>query len=109
MEYGLRQDGTQKGQGYFGELKRPDANISTELSIGVEFDGEEVEIPLLVPTLTRREIDSLLKGSEPTKQMVHKAVKHAKRRMKQGKSPFATEEEEPRPLPSTQKVPTLLD
>lgn len=50
----------EKGLGYFGKLKRPDGNVSTELSIGVNIDGKEIEIPSLVPTLTQEEIDYLL-------------------------------------------------
>jgi hypothetical protein len=88
--YGKRADGTPKGGGYFGELKRPDGGISTELSIGVQIDGKETEIPLLVPTLTQNEVDHLLAGKEPTKGMVQKAVDHARFRINNGKSPFAT-------------------
>ena len=84
----------EKGLGYFGELKRPDGMVSTELSIGVEFDGKETEIPSLVPTLTKDEINHLLAGNEPTEQIVDKAVVHAKERMAEGKSPFAQEGEQ---------------
>ena len=50
-DYGKRTDGTKKGPGYFGELKRPDGSVSTEISVGVGFDDGEHEIPTLVPTL----------------------------------------------------------
>jgi len=86
--YGLRTDGTKKGQGWLGELKRPDGKVSTELSIGVNFNGNETEIPALVPTLDQSEIDYLLQGNKPTKAIVQKAVEHAKQRIKQGKSPY---------------------
>ena len=89
--YGNRADGTKKGSGYFGELKRPNGGISTELSIGVGFDGKETQIPLLVPTLTQQEISYLLSGNQPTDEIVQKAIEHAKMRMSQGKSPFAGE------------------
>jgi len=92
-DYGLRKDGTPKGKGFLGELKRPDGKVSTELSIGVDFDGKETEIPSLVPTLTQEEVDYLLEGNEPTPEIVQKAVDHAKGRMSEGKSPFADEEE----------------
>lgn len=91
--YGLRNDGTQKGKGYFGELKRPDGKVSTELSIGVNFDGKEEEIPLLVPTLTTDEINYLLNDGKPTATIKNKAVEHAKKRKSEGKSPFADEPE----------------
>jgi len=79
----------EKGLGYFGELKRPDGGISTELSIGVNINGKETEVPTLVPTLTKAEINYLLEGNKPTKEIISKAVKHAQERTSQGKSPFA--------------------
>ncbi len=82
--YGLRQDGTPKGEGYFGELQRPGGGISTELSIGV--DGQQ--IPSLVQTLSKRDIQYLLTGGEPTQDIVQKAILHAQDRRKQNKSPF---------------------
>jgi len=87
--WGLRTDGTPKGPGFLGTLKRPDGHISTELSIGVGIDGKEIEIPSLVPTLTKDEINYLLKGNKPTKRIVDKAIKHAMKRINDGKSPFA--------------------
>ncbi len=92
--YGQRQDGSQKGKGFFGELRRPDGDVSTELSIGVKINGKETEIPLLVPTLTKAEVDSLLAGKEPTREMVQKARDHADKRIKSGKSPFAQDGEQ---------------
>lgn len=94
--YGTRADGTQKGRGFLGELKRPDGGVSTEISVGVNIGGKETEIPTLVPTLTRSEIDYLLSGGRPTDAIVDKAVKHAKERMAMGKSPFASESDAPR-------------
>jgi len=88
LDYGLRADGTPKGTGWLGELKRPDGKVSTELSIGVEFDGKEREIPALVPTLIKPEIDHLLSGAKPTDAIVNKAVAFARQRISQGKSPF---------------------
>jgi hypothetical protein len=90
---GLRADGTKKGPGFLGALKRPDGKVSTELSIGVEIDGKETEIPTLVPTLTKKEINHLLGGKKPTDVIVNKAIKHAKKRIAQGKSPFFEEGE----------------
>jgi hypothetical protein len=87
--YGLRADGTKKGSGYFGELKRPDGKVSTEISIGVSIDGKETEIPLLVPTLSKEQVEHALSGEPPTEEMKDIAVSHAMKRMKEGKSPFA--------------------
>ncbi len=85
----LRLDGSPKGPGFFGELARPDGQTSTELSIGVGFDGKETQIPALVPTLTYDERTYLLAGGKPTQAIVDKAVAHAKARMATGQSPFA--------------------
>lgn len=86
--YGKRPDGTFKGPGFLGELKRPDGNISTELSIGVEIKGKETEIPMIVPTLSQDQIEHLLNGGEPTTSIIQKAIDHAKIRIDSGKSPF---------------------
>jgi hypothetical protein len=99
--YGKRADGTEKGRGFLGELKRPDGRVSTELSVGVTIDGRDMEIPSLVPTLNKKEIDYLLATPEGPamwktpmgKQVLNKAVAHAKDRIAQGKSPFAQQGE----------------
>jgi len=94
--YGLRPDGTPKGSGFLGELIRPDGGISTEVSIGLNFDGKEVLLPLIVPTLSKGELDFILKyggnGKIP-KQIINKAAAHALQRMREGKSPFKMENE----------------
>ena len=94
-KFGKRFDGTQKGKGYLGVLKRKDGNVSTEISVGVEMDGKEVQIPTLVPTLDKKEVDYLLntwkEGDKIPKPIIDKAVDHAKMRMKKGLSPFAGE------------------
>ena len=106
--YGQRADGTPKGTGFLGELQRPDGRVSTELSIGVEMGGEEVELPLLVPTLSKKEITLLLNGKEPTKAIVDKAIKYAQERMKKGLSPFAGEEATPGgPTPLSEGLPFM--
>ena len=82
-------DGTTKGKGFFGPLPTKDGQVMTELGIGVNFDGQEAEIPTLVPTLTKQELQSLLQGNAPTDAIIQKAVDHAKIRLNQGLSPFA--------------------
>ena len=96
--YGVRSDGTAKGDGYFGPLRNRFGGISTEISIGVEFDGVETLIPTMVPTLTRKELDLLLGGGRPTDQIVDKAVDFARQRIEKGLSPFAAPGER-HPLP----------
>lgn len=93
-DYGKRADGTPKGSGFFGELPGPDGSVSTEVSIGIEIDGKEVEIPTLVPTLSQEEINAVLKGGQIPDSVIQKAIAHAKMRMSQGKSPFAGEDEQ---------------
>jgi hypothetical protein len=85
----IREDGTQKGKGFLGELATPSGKKATEISIGVRIDGKETLIPTLVPTLTQEEIDYLVQGGKVTKPIVQKAVAHARQRMAEGKSPFA--------------------
>ena len=92
--YGNRADGTPKGPGFFGELPGPDGTVSTEVSIGVNFDGQETEIPLLVPTLSQEEINAVLQGGQIPDGVIQKAIKHAKMRISQGKSPFAEDGEQ---------------
>jgi hypothetical protein len=88
----VRNDGTKKGNGYFGALPMQDGSkkVATELAVGVNLGGKEVEIPTLVPTLTSGEIDYLLKGKKPTPTIMKKAILHARDRIKKGLSPFAS-------------------
>ena len=95
-EYGLRPDETEKGRGYLNELKRPDGAVMTEYSIGMPINGVEMDVPTLVPNLTIDEIKSILSMPERGKipsSIVQKAAEHAEKRVKAGKSVFATPEE----------------
>jgi len=93
--FGNRPSGEAKGVGYLGVLARPKGGVSSELSMGVNFDGKETEIPLMVPTLNQKELDWLMTNQpDPSKipeTIKRKAVEHAVMRMKQGNSPFAGE------------------
>jgi hypothetical protein len=101
MDYGMRPDKTAKGAGYFGEIKRPDGNVMTEISIGVGLNGKETLIPLIVPTLNKSELNYLMRNNPESKMFMEKmpksimdkAVDHAVMRMKENKSPFASPEE----------------
>ncbi len=97
----LRSDGTAKGNGFLGVLKRPDGKVSSEISVGVNIGGKEVDIPTLVPTLTAAEKNWLLTNdvSDPSripKAIIQKAVDFARPRIAAGKSPFAGPGESPR-------------
>lgn len=101
MDYGNRTDGSTKGNGFFGPLKRPDGSVSTEISVGVGINGKEVEIPLIVPTLTKDELNYLLRTPVKSKgfmsnmpsSIMEKAYDHAKIRIENGESPFAKPDE----------------
>ena len=91
--FGNRRDGSDKDSGWLGTIKRPDGNVSTEVSIGVNLYGKEVEIPTMVPGLTDDEIKTLLPLKEDDEKkipdtIINKAVAHAKKRIASGKSPF---------------------
>lgn len=103
MPFGVRADNTQKGRGFLGVLNRPGGGVSTELSVGINFDGKETEIPTLIPTLDENEKSHLLGGGKPTQEIINKAVIHAKQRMAQGKSPFVQEGEQTMPQFSLQQ------
>jgi len=88
-----RMDGSKKGPGWLGVFELPNGTIVSEYSIGVEMDGEEVEIPLLVPTLTLEEralvLQSSQDGSKIPQGIYGKAVRHAMSQISNGNSPFA--------------------
>jgi hypothetical protein len=96
-QYGLRENSTMKGAGYFGTLLRKDGGVSTELSAGFDIDGKEMDVPLLVPTLNTDEIQWLLNTPSDSPDyfqamppsILDKAYKHAVSRLRSGKSPFA--------------------
>ncbi len=83
-----------KGKGYFGLMKSKDG-MSTEISS----DNGEFSYPLMVPTLTRSELNLLLEGKEPTDAIYDKAEAHARKRIEEGKSPFAGNGDLIRPPP----------
>lgn len=99
--FGKRPDGTFKGRGFLGELKRPDGMVSTELSTEDPIDrsGKPVLHPLLVPTLNQSEIDALLSGKKIPRnvedRIYEKAAAHARARIKAKKNPFAAHGEQP--------------
>jgi hypothetical protein len=92
-----RADGTTKGNGWRGVLKASDGSDVTEYSISseaVKVKGKEIEFPTIVPTLTDAEVKLMLTDIIPNRKRVpdaifNKAVAHAKKRIKAGKSVFA--------------------
>ena len=106
--YGMRnleqgQDisqGSAKGKGYFGEVPTNQGGAMTELSSAYEQDGKLISNPLIVPTLTKQELDLLKSGREPTPQIIKKAQDYAQKRMGMGQSTFATPQELRDPVPT---------
>ena len=109
-----RPDGSEKGLGFFGALKRPDGKVSTEISIGLDVDGKQINVPLLVPSLTFEELNYLLQSNTDSKDflknlppsIMDKAYNHAEQRIKAGISPFALPNEifKPPLAPKEQQV-----
>jgi hypothetical protein len=98
-QYGLRRDsGMPKGKGYFGPLKT-DKGVMTELSAA----DESGDFPLLVPTLTKDEVQLLTSGGQPTEEIYAKAKAWAESRKGQGRDPFATGEDLRMPVPEFAK------
>ena len=106
--YGMRHlengqditEGTVKGKGYFGEIPANRGGAMTELSSAYDQDGKLVSHPLIVPTLTKEEIDLLGMGLKPTPEIYKKAQDYAQQRIAAGQSPFATPQELRYSMPS---------
>jgi hypothetical protein len=103
----IRPDGTMKGSGFLGGMKRLDdpSSVSSEISIGVDWGSGEKLIPTMVPTLDSNEINYLLSTPEDKifesnpelgKKIEQKAVRFAKERESQGLPFFAQENESPK-------------
>lgn len=96
-DFGLRPDGTLKGNGFLGVLNLKGGGVATEYSVGVRLqanNGKETDIPSLVPTLTQKEINLMVNDIIPNhkdvpEKILQKAVDHANKRVKAGKSPFS--------------------
>lgn len=100
-DFGKRPDGTQKGNGFQGVLKRPDGGVSTEISVGVQLEakgGKETDIPTILPDTKGKELKYLLgtpieelftKDPALWEAIMQKAVDHANKRVREGKSVFA--------------------
>lgn len=96
-QYGLRNDGkTYKGSGWLGELKLANGDVATEYSIGVNIDGKEVDVPSLVPTLTKDEVSQMVNDIIPNGKPVpegiaKKAADFAKMQIANGMSVWAND------------------
>lgn len=92
----LRTDGTEKDPtGFLGPIKNNvTGGIMSEVSMGIGPEYNQKLIPLLVPTLTQKEIETLqnmeLEGNVASipQSIKDKAVRHAQEREEKGLSPF---------------------
>ena len=90
-KYGKRVDGSPKGSGFHGDIKTNSGKVMTEVSIGVNLSGKEIQIPLIIPNSSPSDLRFLANGGKATKAMVNKAVASARKRIKEGRSPFLDE------------------
>ena len=96
-----------KGRGYMGVIPTSVGEPMTELSSSFELDGQTIQHPLVVPTLSPQEIELLRMGGQPTPEIYQKAQQFALGRIQQGLSPFATPQDLQMPVP--QASPTYSD
>lgn len=84
----LREDGTTKGPGWIGSIPSKDGKEMTELSFDFDVDGKKIFAPLLVPTLSKEEVDYLSSGGKPTDAIYKKAQDFAMEKVSKGESTF---------------------
>ena len=110
----VRLDGSKKSaRGYLGSVyNEVEKGYMTEVSIGVEINNKEMQIPLMVPGLTKEEINTLanmrLEGNAKNipQSIIDKAQRHAAKRITEGKNVFYQDGEE---LEDTKKPKVRLD
>lgn len=112
---GKRTDGTTKGDGWFGRIDLGGKKFATEISITTEVDGVSVDIPLLNPLCTKKDIDVLIrlekvgedKLSKEDKKALEgiyeKAHEWAKQRWDKKLSPYIMKGENVLPLPKDEE------
>ena len=93
--WGSRGDGTTKGTGFFGILPANNGRIVTEYGMGFDYDGKEIEVPLINPYQSQAQILEVLQGKQPTKEMLDNACRWGADRLRSGKSPFIENNEKP--------------
>ena len=96
-----------KGRGYMGVMPTSVGEPMTELSSSFEINGQTIQHPLVVPTLSAQELELLRMGGKPTPEIYQKAQQFALGRIQQGLSPFATPQDLRMPIPEAS--PTYSD
>ena len=94
-DYDTRADGSPVGRGFIGAIKDTMANMITEYNVMVEIEGEQVEIPTLVPTLSKEQLEALmeLEGGEVPEEIVMVALEWAAQRLDEELDVHATEDD----------------
>ena len=94
-DFGKRNDGTLKGNGWLGVIDLGGGNVATEYTMQsnkVRVGGQQIDFPTLVPTLTPDEVnimkDVILNKKDIPEPIIQKAIKHANEQIKAGKSVF---------------------
>jgi len=99
--YALRNDGiTYKQRGWLGPQVAKNNNgwdfVATEYSVqsnAVKVNGERIDFPTLVPTLTDKEVKQMMEDIIPNKKRIpepimRKAIDHANKQLRKGESVF---------------------
>ena len=95
--YGKRPDGSDKGKGYLGELKLPNGGVATEFSTQSDAvkdaNGERIDFPSIVPTLTAEETklmtDEIIPNNKAIPEpIMQKAINHANMMLEKGEGVF---------------------
>ena len=91
----FRENGKEKkGSGWLGPIKNDKGQTMTEISVRSSIGGKQVSYPILVPTLTKKEIKTLQstdfegKPQAIPERIRDKARLHAEKQIKKGESPF---------------------
>lgn len=94
-DWGDRPDGTPKNAGWRGIIPLPNGDVMTEVTIGVEIDGVETDIPLIVPSTTDDDLNiiaslamGLIDVSEIPQEIEDLAITWAEYRISENLSPY---------------------
>ena len=88
-----------KGTGLLGPQTNQQGQGMSEYSIGVPMNGQETEIPSMVPTLSPQELQGILTNGAITPAIKSKATNYAYARQSRGLPPFAGNDEPIMPVP----------
>ncbi len=81
-----------KAEGFYGRVPLPNGGFATEYSVSQDINGKNVEMPSLVPGLTKEEIESIKTsastGSPLPQSVYNKSREHAVMRTNNNQSPF---------------------